>query len=89
MSDVDPSRPPIAPKRTGSPIRPTHDQVVVLYVVSVVQHIAMRRALFNLLPIQDDRLHRRYFRGMEYTWSMSNLPRIYHSELTMLARLDG
>ncbi|KAL5531538.1 hypothetical protein ACEPAG_4415 [Sanghuangporus baumii] len=35
MSDAAPPRPPIAPKRTGSPIRPTHDQVVVLYVTIV------------------------------------------------------
>lgn len=28
-------RPPIAPKMTGSPIKPTHDQTVVLYIVSV------------------------------------------------------
>ncbi|OCB85439.1 hypothetical protein A7U60_g7448 [Sanghuangporus baumii] len=40
------SRPPIAPKLTGSPIRPTHDQVVVLYVTIVFTVVIF--ALWNI-----------------------------------------
>ncbi|EJD07410.1 uncharacterized protein FOMMEDRAFT_100622 [Fomitiporia mediterranea MF3/22] len=46
MSSTDPSRPPIAPKRIESPIKPTHDQIVVLYVTVVFTVVIF--ALWNI-----------------------------------------